>query len=64
MSAFFERLLDNPIFLLFTIISLANFVNGLRLVGVARSRWQELHSGGLQPWQKHLAERMAFFVAV
>lgn len=61
---FFRALQGNPLFIIFTLLSLGYFLSGLRL---ARSWWQrrrEFSLNPLQPWKKALAERAAFLLAV
>jgi tetratricopeptide (TPR) repeat protein len=62
--AFLRSLLDNPLFLIFWLLSAANAVAALRLAGLIRRKWAELRQDPLQPWKMALAERAAFLIAI
>jgi tetratricopeptide (TPR) repeat protein len=62
--AFLRSLLDNPLFLIFWLLSAANAVAALRLLRVIRRGWRELGRDPLQPWKAALMERAAFLIAI
>ncbi|HZD11726.1 MAG TPA: hypothetical protein VE553_10325 [Candidatus Binatia bacterium] len=61
---FFGAVRDNPLFLLFTLLSLVYFFSGLRLAQSLWERRQEFARNPLQPWKKAWSERAAFLLAV
>lgn len=61
---FFRALQGNPLFIVFTLISLAYFASGLRLAKSLWERRQEFAQNPLQPWKKAWSERAAFLLAV
>ena len=61
---FFQRLFRDPISLIFTLISLAYFVRGLRLAHEGWRRRDKLGQEPLTSWKQQWAERAAFYVAV
>lgn len=50
--------------LIFLLLSLLNVYYGLRIAGTLRERWLEFQREPLQPWQKGLIDRAAFFLGV
>lgn len=64
IMTFFRALQGNPLFILFTLLSLAYFVSGLRLAKSLWDRRQEFAQNPLQPWKKSWSERAAFLLAV
>lgn len=61
---FFRELQGNPLFIIFTLISLAYFASGLRLAKSLWDRRQEFTQNPLQSWKKAWSERAAFLLAV
>lgn len=61
---FFRALQGNPLFIIFTLLSLGYFLSGLRLAQSWWRRRQEFARNPLQPWKRAWAERAAFLLAV
>ncbi|MFW6096513.1 MAG: hypothetical protein ACOC9Z_00465 [Chloroflexota bacterium] len=61
---FFRALQGNPLFILFTLLSLAYFASGLRLAKSLWDRRQAFAQNPLQLWKKAWSERAAFLLAV
>ncbi len=61
---FFRALQGNPLFILFSLISIVYFFNGLRLAQTVWQRREEFAQNPLQPWKKAWSERAAFLLAI
>lgn len=64
IMTFFRALQGNPLFIIFTLLSLAYFASGLRLAKSLWDRRQEFAQNPLQSWKKAWSERAAFLLAV
>jgi Tfp pilus assembly protein PilF len=61
---FFGILRDSSFGLLLIGFSLLNVFYGLRIASTVRQRWAEFQREPLQPWQKNIIDRAAFFLGV
>ena len=55
---------DNPLAMLFIVISLLNVYYALRIGGSIRQRWAEFQREPLQMWQKRQIDQAAFFLGI
>lgn len=61
---FFGIIGNNPLALMFILISLLNVYYALRIGGNIRSRWVEYQREPLQLWQKRQIDQAAFFLGI
>lgn len=61
---FFGILRDSQFGVILILLSLLNVFYGLRVASSVRQRWAELNREPLQPWQKGIIDRAAFFLGV
>jgi tetratricopeptide (TPR) repeat protein len=61
---FFGIIGNNPLAMLFIVISLLNVYYALRIGANVRSHWAEFQREPLQAWQKRLLDQAAFFLGI
>lgn len=62
--SFFQNLFDNPILLIFALLSLAMAANAVRLARAIYQQWPDFVAEPLLPWKIGLVEQAAFLLAV
>jgi tetratricopeptide (TPR) repeat protein len=60
----FFGILNSPIAIVFTVLSMLNFVAALRVAGDIRRRWAAYQQEPMRPWQKQTLERAAFLLGI
>lgn len=62
--SFFQNLIDNPILLIFALLSLGMAANAVRLANTIYQRWPDFVAEPLLTWKIELVEAAAFLLAV
>lgn len=62
--SFLQNLFDNPVFLMFGLLSLAMAANAVRLARAIYQQWPDFVAEPLLPWKIGLVEQAAFLLAV
>jgi len=60
----FFGILNSPIAIIFTVLSMLQFVAAVRLGGDIRQRWAEYQREPMRPWQKQMLDRAAFLLGI
>lgn len=60
----FFGILNSPIAIIFTALSILQFVAAVRLGGEIRQRWAEYQREPMRPWQKQTLDRAAFLLGI
>jgi len=55
---------NNPLAMMFIVISLLNVYYAIRIGGNIRARWADFQTEPLQTWQKQIIERADFFLGI
>ena len=61
--SFLQNLFDNPVFLMFGLLSLAMAANAVRLARAIYQQWPDFVAEPLLPWKIGLVEQAAFLLA-